>query len=306
MRAKRIIAAVTIEQCPHPALTGHHIGLLRRGRYAMICALSAWLLMISVPARADGVPYEELLDQAVAAFEANDFSRAHALFEQAYAQRPNARVSRGLGIAALRLEHYTEAQRWLTSALEDKTQALTSAQRDEVTKLLAWMQTSLGTLRLRWRGTPPPDNQLVLDDARVSDLTLWLTPGAHHLRVSAPGFQTRQEHIELMAGRELTRELSLTPSLRAPELVTVHREDMSASKDAPAAKSGALDLRVAPHTAEPQDSPSVLSRWWFWTAVGVVVAGGVTAAVLMTAKPSPRPYEAGGEGGVLHARGAFP
>jgi hypothetical protein len=49
-----------------------------------------------------------------------------------------------------------------------------------------------------------------------------------------------------------------------------------------------------------------LSRWWFWTAVGVVVAGGVTAAVLVTAKPAERPYEMGGEGGVIKARGVLP
>lgn len=306
--ANRHIARNTRDQCPQPTTTGQVVDRLGRARYAMICAMSAWLLLgaFNTSARAEAVPYEELLDRAVAAFEANDFSRAHALFEQAYALRPNARVSRGLGIAALRLEHYTEAQRWLSCALEDKNQALTASQRDEVTKLLAWMQTSLGILRLRWNGEAPRDNQILLDDARVTDLTLWLTPGAHHLRVTAPGFTTRQEHVELMAGRELTRELSLTPSTRAPALATVHREDMLAPEEAPAAPSGALALQPAGATATPHDSPSVFSRWWFWTAVGVVVAGGVTAAVLVTAKPSERPYETGGEGGVLHARGAFP
>lgn len=30
------------------------------------------------------------------------------------------------------------------------------------------------------------------------------------------------------------------------------------------------------------DGPSILSRWWFWTAVGVVVVGGVTAGVVVS------------------------
>jgi len=38
--------------------------------------------------------------------------------------------------------------------------------------------------------------------------------------------------------------------------------------------------RVAPD-AEPTDRGGVTSRWWFWTALGTAVAGGVVAAVLI-------------------------
>src|SRR5262249_35410423 len=30
--------------------------------------------------------------------------------------------------------------------------------------------------------------------------------------------------------------------------------------------------------------PSILAKWWFWTGVGVFVAGGVTTAVLLTSE----------------------
>ena len=315
MHAETNIAWGTDDQCPHPTSTGQVGGPRGRARYAKFFALVALIAtsLLGAPAgaRADrshateAAPYEELLDQAVSAFEANDFERAHALFGQAYALKPNARVSRGLGIAALRLEHYTQAQRWLSSALSDRNQALTPTQRDEVTKLMAWMQTSLGVLRLHWGGaTPPHGNEVLVDDERVDQLTLWLTPGAHQLRVQAPGFETRDERIELIAGREQTRDLRLTPHASTPELITLSREDMVGSESV---ASGALNLRPAPTAPERRDrDSSVLSRWWFWTAVGVVVAGGVTAAVLVTAKPAERPYEMGGEGGVIKARGVLP
>jgi len=35
---------------------------------------------------------------------------------------------------------------------------------------------------------------------------------------------------------------------------------------------------------EPQESPPVYKRWWFWTGIGAVVAGGVVTGVLLSKK----------------------
>jgi hypothetical protein len=54
-----------------------------------------------------------------------------------------------------------------------------------------------------------------------------------------------------------------------------------------AASRNRVDLTTtAPAPSEPQAEPSIFSRWWFWTAVGVVVAGGVTAGLLLTRSSS--------------------
>ncbi len=38
---------------------------------------------------------------------------------------------------------------------------------------------------------------------------------------------------------------------------------------------------------EAQSQPSIFSRWWFWTGVGVIVAAGVvTTYALVTEKPA--------------------
>jgi hypothetical protein len=39
---------------------------------------------------------------------------------------------------------------------------------------------------------------------------------------------------------------------------------------------------------EPEESPPVYKRWWFWTGVGAVVAGGVVAGVLLSRKSAPQ------------------
>lgn len=39
---------------------------------------------------------------------------------------------------------------------------------------------------------------------------------------------------------------------------------------------------------EPQESPPLYKRWWFWTGVGAVVAGGVVTAIVLSSKSSPK------------------
>jgi hypothetical protein len=47
---------------------------------------------------------------------------------------------------------------------------------------------------------------------------------------------------------------------------------------------------------EPQESQPVYKRWWFWTGVGAVVAGGVVTAVLLSSKSAAKspPCDQGG------------
>ena len=71
-------------------------------------------------------------------------------------------------------------------------------------------------------------------------------PGKHELRVAAPGYLQETRQIQIDAGQ-----------------------------------AQALDIKLAavPAPAVVADQ-SVFSRWWFWTAVGAVVVGGVTAGVV--------------------------
>ena len=43
-----------------------------------------------------------------------------------------------------------------------------------------------------------------------------------------------------------------------------------------------LGISRADSPPEPEETPPVYKRWWFWTGVGVVVAGGVVTSVLLS------------------------
>lgn len=42
---------------------------------------------------------------------------------------------------------------------------------------------------------------------------------------------------------------------------------------------------------EPDESPSIVGRWWFWTIIGVVVAGSVTTGVLLGNQTTEGPFD---------------
>ena len=49
-------------------------------------------------------------------------------------------------------------------------------------------------------------------------------------------------------------------------------------------------MLVASPAQKPEESPAIYKRWWFWTGVGAVVAGGVVTALLLTRPSDPTPY----------------
>jgi hypothetical protein len=66
------------------------------------------------------------------------------------------------------------------------------------------------------------------------------------------------------------------PVLPAPAPPVVQQE--------PAAQPEALDLRQRPAGQENAVAPASGSRWWLWTGIGVVVAGGVVTAILLSTR----------------------
>jgi hypothetical protein len=241
--------------------------------------------------------YEQVLDRAVEAFEAKDYARSRALFEQAFALRPNARVLRGLGISALHLEHYATAKRELTDALRDSRQPLTAAQRENVIGLLAWLQSHSGTLRLQVR---PKDAHVVVDDEPLNESTLILAPGKHRVVVASDGYSAQSHSVDIAAAQEEKLEITLSPDYAQLERKPAVSAAEVASAAVVAEHITPSPLQVGPsvQSQRDRDSSSVFEQWWFWTAVGLVVAGGVATTVAVTSTP-PKSYARGGLGGVL-------
>jgi hypothetical protein len=69
------------------------------------------------------------------------------------------------------------------------------------------------------------------------------------------------------------------------QLKTSPAPDLSAKP--PTDSSQVLVSSPQPTAEEP---PPIYKRWWFWTGVGAVVAGGVVTALLVTRPSDPTPY----------------
>jgi hypothetical protein len=51
-----------------------------------------------------------------------------------------------------------------------------------------------------------------------------------------------------------------------------------------APSSDPLGIAQSAPPSEPQESSPVYKRWWFWTGIGAVVAGGVVTAIVLSSK----------------------
>ncbi len=89
----------------------------------------------------------------------------------------------------------------------------------------------------------------LLVDGRVAGFTPFdgdVPPGAHTLEARATGYLPETRAVDIKAGQEFSFD---------------------------------FELKLVPEPIIKEDK-SLLSRWWFWTAIGVVVVGGVAGGVV--------------------------
>lgn len=77
----------------------------------------------------------------------------------------------------------------------------------------------------------------------------------------------------------------VAPSSAAPAMAPASAVPASA---AVATQPDPLGIAQSSPPPEPQESPPVYKRWWFWTGIGAVVAGGVVTGVLLSKKSAPK------------------
>lgn len=138
--------------------------------------------------------------------------------------------------------------------------------------------------------------------------------GPASIEVDADGFETFRRDLELSAGAVVVVEANLTPKKRDALVVVRTAPSVDILFDGKALGRSPLQVRAAPGShelvargdgyyeqripmtlalgdrrdieLEMKSTPGIASRWWFWTGIGVLVAGGVaTAIVLTTEKP---------------------
>lgn len=200
-------------------------------------------------------------EAGVSAMQRQDWAEAVNGFENSERLRRTASVSLNLGIARHRLGRLVEARAALNDFLQNATPAQHGEHDAEVGRLVAEIGRRVGRIRLTelrpTSSTVTIDGQAaVLNDARE----VTVNPGEHRLRAEADGFVSRDETVRLAEGATQSVSLVLVP--------------VAAVAVAPPTGP------AAPVAAPP--SGSILSRWWFWTGVGVVAAGATAGIVIAT------------------------
>lgn len=208
----------------------------------------------------------DLFERGVTAFDEGDYDRALELFRRSYAIRPAPLVLYNIAVTERHLGRHAEAIRHLTRYLEETENV--DARREVVRSELDEISSRMGRLVLE---VEPEGAEVHVDEVLVEQGAepLWLSPGPHRVRVSAPGHRTSIEEIELAPGRRHVHRVALGYAA-PPAVVTAHlapppREAVSLE--------AIVDIGATP--AEEGRGSDALP----WVLVGV----GVVAAAILSA-----------------------
>ncbi len=221
-----------------------------------------------------------------------------------------------------RLDRFVEATELLERFPPALVAALGPEDRVAYERLVTLNRAQRAVVRLEI--TPTPTAATVTCDGRpcpmVNDV-VFVNPGVTSLAVEAPG-RLRWEHsVRAMRGEHVSLTARLEEAPRAPgrlrlevappfaevtldgRVIGVGSQDRSVPAGPHSLALRARDFlslhrsfTVEPGSVTalsysldraPTEPRSVLSRWWFWTAVGAVVTAGVVTAVVLATAESP-------------------
>lgn len=210
--------------------------------------------------------YTESINQALAELEAMNYPEALAEFRRAHEIFPNARTLRGLGMVEFELRHYAESKHLLEEALASTAKPLDEKLRKETQALLDRARRYVSDVFVQ---LTPSTGSLMVDGHPVQlspgDRIL-LEVGEHVLEARAPGRATERRSLNIKGGERLDVQMTL--------------ESLALAETPVAASTGAhAEPTRAP--VDTEERKPAYRKWWVWTSVAIVVAGGATAAAVL-------------------------
>jgi hypothetical protein len=213
---------------------------------------------------AEGASYRTSIHSAIDEFDHGNFAEAREHFARAHALFPNARTLRGLGMSEFELRNYLDAVQRLEEALSCDERRLEGKLREETIALLKRASAYVGQAHLRLS----PASTAVHVDGFPSQLGpgnyLRLTVGDHVLEFSAEGRLSERRAVKIRGEQSVELTVTLVAPLTA-DSAHVAQAPVSLHDD------GSKDVETP-----------VYKRWWLWTGLGAVVAGGVAAGVILS------------------------
>jgi PEGA domain len=209
-------------------------------------------------ARAEGASAAELKSRADDAMNRGAFASAILTYRASYALSPSPALLYNIGNAYEHLGDYPHALSYLERfesaappSLKTRVPHLDQL-LENVRARIARLSVSCGVSGARVLVRGALEGTTPLDEA-IAEM-----PGDAHVEVIADGYLPYVRDLVLAAGKEARVDAVLTPEL--------------------------VVRRAPPERAAPA-STSIATKWWFWTGVGVVVAGGTAAAIVALSKP---------------------
>lgn len=210
-----------------------------------------------------------LFEEGVALADSADWSGAADRFARAYAIKPTAGIAFNYASALIELGKLVEASELLRAVARDP--AASDALRAESEQKLASIQSRIAYLTVHVTGDYGPKARVSLDEHDLPKVA-WgvaspIDPGSHSVRL-------------LVGDTELDRkELTLAEAERSEVTLSGH---MPTSHETSAPSVALVPVPNANHSEHNEARRPLHKNWMLWTGVGLVVAGGVVAAVLLT------------------------
>jgi hypothetical protein len=258
---------------------------------------------------------------------------ALAAFERSAKLRPHPWTTFNLGICERALGQYVRAKKTFARALAERRPDadLPEATVGDAQRFMAEIERLVGALDVT---IEPADAALTIDGQALEhagkEIHVELDPGAHVFLLTREGFSTAAHGETVRPGEKRAVHLAIA---RLPATIIV-----SADQPQAVVAIDRLDVGVAPVTVQrgagthhvlvrklgflayeteatvkpgqridlaaalQPERPSILSRWWFWTALGAVVSGAaITTYALTRPEPQRPPLDGGGLGWSVRA-----
>ena len=197
---------------------------------------------LAQPQPAGKVDAKALMQSGLKLFDAKDYLGALAVFKDAYARFPSAKILLNIGTTQLLLDRKADAANSYEKYLESPD--ADPARKADVAAQIAELDKASGVLEL---AITPGDAEVQLGDEWVpaSSVKLWrVVPGAFMVRARKQGFQPGEKQDTVAAGAKATVTIALAevPRTEKQVIVTVPVEGPRAEEEGPRPRFGGLVL----------------------------------------------------------------
>ena len=214
-----------------------------------------------------------LFQEGVELAEASDWRGAEDRFRRAYTLRASPVIAYNLASALAERGKFVEASEFVRKVTQDdkadaglkqSARALQAQLAERIGRVTISVREKLASDRVLLDANPLLDAQLGVE--------IPIDPGTHSVSLQRGDEEVDVQTVRVTPGG-VDRVTLIAPPVPSPEQVAV-----AAEVPGPARKPGFV---AASERADVSTTP-VTARWWFWTGLGVVAVGAITAAVIAT------------------------